>query len=186
MNADLVPRLRTDRLLLRGWRQSDFEAYAAMSADRDVMRYIGGVLDRAQSWRAMALHAGHWALRGYGNWAVERKLDGALIGRCGLWNPEGWPGLEIGWKLARDAWGQGFATEAAHAAIDWAWTELEALRLISLIHPDNERSIRVAERLGLRRLRDETLNGDRVLVFGIDRPRRRDGGRARGGDEGTD
>jgi RimJ/RimL family protein N-acetyltransferase len=78
-----------------------------MSADLEVMRYIGDgqVLDRRQSWREIALHVGHWALRGYGQWALERKEDGASIGRAGLWNPPGWPGLEIGWKLARDAWG---------------------------------------------------------------------------------
>jgi RimJ/RimL family protein N-acetyltransferase len=120
MNAEFVPRLSTTRLLLRGWQESDLEAYAAMSADQEVMRYIGGVLEQAQSWRQMALHAGHWVLRGYGNWAVERQVDGVLLGRCGLWNPEGWPGLEVGWKLARHAWGQGYATEAARAAIDWA------------------------------------------------------------------
>lgn len=159
MSADLAPPLRTDRLLLRAWRESDFEAHAAMSADHEVMRYIGGVLDRAQSWREMALHTGHWALRRYGNWAVERQADGALLGRCGLWNPAGWPGLEVGWKLARNAWGQGFATEAAHAAIDSAWIALEPPRLISIIHPDNGPSIRVAERLGLRRLRDERVAG---------------------------
>lgn len=170
VNASPVPRLQTARLLLREWQTSDFEAHAAMTADPEVMRYLGGVLDRAQSWRQMALHAGHWALRGYGNWAVERTTDGALLGRAGLWNPEGWPGLEVGWKLARHAWGQGYATEAARAAMDWAWTVLDAERLISLIDPDNTPSVRVAERLGLQPLREETVNGRRAAVFGIERP----------------
>jgi RimJ/RimL family protein N-acetyltransferase len=67
VNPELVPRLETARLVLRAWQATDFEAHAAMSADAQVMRYIGGVLDRARSWRQMALHAGHWALRGYGN-----------------------------------------------------------------------------------------------------------------------
>jgi RimJ/RimL family protein N-acetyltransferase len=141
-----------------------------MAADPEVMRYIGGALDRAQSWRQMALHAGHWALRGYGNWAVERKSDGVLLGRCGLWNPEGWPGVEIGWKFARHAWGQGYATEAARAALAWGWTVLNAPRLISVIHPDNASSIRVAERLGLRSTRHDIVNGQALVIFEIERP----------------
>jgi RimJ/RimL family protein N-acetyltransferase len=173
MLAENVPRLETARLLLREWRDDDLDAFAAMSADPEVMRYLGGVLDRGDSWRRIALHAGHWALRGYGNWAVERKADGVLIGRVGLWNPEGWLGLEIGWKLARDAWGHGYATEAASAAIDWAWTTLRTPRLISVIDPRNVASVRVAERLGLRRLREEKLNGGpfdgvTVLIFAIE------------------
>jgi RimJ/RimL family protein N-acetyltransferase len=92
-----------------------------------------------------------------------------LLGRCGLWHPEGWPGLEVGWKLARHAWGHGYATEAAGAAINWAWTVLDAPCLISVIHPENAPSVRVAERLGLRPLRDQMLNGQRVLIFGIER-----------------
>lgn len=170
MTAAAVPRLETERLHLREWRAGDFDAYAAMSADPDVMRHLGGALDRAQSWRRMALYAGHWALRGYGIWAVERKADAVLLGRVGLWNPEGWPGLEIGWALARHAWAHGYAGEAATAAITWAWTELRAERLISLIDPDNAASIRLAERMDLRPLRVDTVHGRRTAIFGIERP----------------
>jgi RimJ/RimL family protein N-acetyltransferase len=165
-----APRLETLRLVLRGWEAADFDAHAAMSADPEVMRHLGGVLDRAGSWRQMALHAGHWALRGYGNWVVERKADGMLIGRVGLWNPEGWPGLEIGWKLARHAWGQGYAIEAAHAAMSWAWDTLEISELISVIHPDNAPSIHVAERLGLQRVRDVMLDDQLLMIFAVERP----------------
>jgi len=171
-----VPRIETERLLLREWRPTDLDAFAAMSADPEVMRYVGGVLGRAESWRQMALHAGHWALRGYGNWAVERRADAVLLGRVGLWNPEGWPGLEVGWTLARDAWGHGYATEAASAAIEWAWTVLDAPRLISVIDPENVASAGVAERAGLRRLREETLHNEgpldglTVVIFGIEHP----------------
>ena len=162
--------METERLVLRAWRAADFDPYAAITADPEVMRYLGGPLAPAQSWRQLALHAGHWTLRGYGNWAVERRDDGLLLGRAGLWRPEGWPGLEVGWLLARSAWGEGYATEAARAAVAWAWSVVGAERLISVIHPDNERSLRLARRLGMRRLRDELLNGQRVEIFGIDRP----------------
>ena len=142
-----------------------------MSADSEVMRYIGDgqVLDQGQSWREIAMHVGHWVLRGYGQWALERKEDGTSIGRAGLWNPPGWPGLEVGWKLARQEWGQGYATEAGQAAIEWAWDNLDATELISVIQPDNAASIRVAERLGMQRLRDSTLKGQQVVIFGIER-----------------
>jgi RimJ/RimL family protein N-acetyltransferase len=120
METSGVPRLQTVRLVLREWQTTDADAYAAMTADPEVMRYLGGVKDHEQSWRAMAVHAGHWTLRGYGNWVVERASDGEFLGRVGLWYPEGWLGLEIGWTLARNAWGNGYATEAARAAMDWA------------------------------------------------------------------
>lgn len=143
-----------------------------MSADPEVMRFIGDgvVLDQGQSWREVAMHIGHWTLRGYGQWALERKEDGMALGRAGLWNPPGWPGLEVGWKLARHAWGQGYASEAGAAAIDWAWSSLGEHQLISVIQPENVRSIRVAERLGMHRSRQMTLKGQPVVIFAIDRP----------------
>ncbi len=168
----IPPQLETARLRLRGWRARDLKIHAEMSADPEVMRYIGNgePLDRMGSWREIAMHIGHWVLRGYGQWVLERKDDGASLGQAGLWNPPGWPGLEVGWRLARDAWGQGYATEAGQAAIDWAWATLDADQLISVIQPGNVRSIRVAERLGMRRLRETTLKGQAVAIFGIDRP----------------
>jgi Acetyltransferase (GNAT) domain len=72
-----------------------------------VQRFLGGPVDRARSWRSLAAHIGHWQLRGYGNWALERRGDGRTIGRAGLWNPEGWFGVEVGWRLDRDAWAGG-------------------------------------------------------------------------------
>jgi RimJ/RimL family protein N-acetyltransferase len=138
-----------------------------MSADPEVMRYLGGAVDREESWRRMATHAGHWVLRGYGMWVVERDGDGAGSGRPV--EPRGSSGLEIGWHLARHAWGDGYASEAARTAMDWAWTVLEAPRLISLIHPDNASSIRLAERLGERLLRHDTLDDEPVAIFGVER-----------------
>lgn len=170
MSGRLPPRLETPRLTLRGLRDDDTDAYAEMLADPEVTRFFDGPVERSEAWRQMALHAGHWVLRGYGQWALERRSDGAFVGRAGLWRPEGWPGLEVGWTLSRSAWGHGYATEAAAAARDWAWSELAAHSLISLIVPDNAPSIRVAERLGMRRLRDGEVNGRACRVYGMHRP----------------
>lgn len=95
---------------------------------------------------------------------------GRSWGRVGLWNPDGWPGLEVGWTLARQAWGAGYATETARAAMGWAWSELRAPRLISLIAVDNARSIHVADRLGMTPLRGDDLHGTPVTIYGIERP----------------
>ena len=165
------PLIETPRLILRGWQPRDLQPHAEMSADPEVMRYIGAgqVLDREQSWREVAMHIGHWALRGYGQWALEHREDGVPLGRAGLWNPPGWPGLEVGWKLSRSAWGKGYATEAGAAAIEWAWANLDATRLISLIQPENARSVAVAERLGMQRQEERMLRGQAVLVFALER-----------------
>lgn len=172
MKPKIPPRLETPRLLLRRWMGRDLKAHAEMSADPEVMRYLGDgrVLGQWQSRGEVAVHIAHWALRGYGQWALERKEDGASIGRAGLWSPPGWPGLEVGWKLARDAWGKGYATEAGRAAMEWAWRSLDAPELISIIQPGNAASIRVAERLEMRPLRETTFKGQDVVIFGIDRP----------------
>jgi len=163
--------LETERLIMRMWRNTDFEEYAELCADPEVMRFLGGkVFDRTEAWRQMASMIGHWYLRGYGIWAVEEKDSGRLAGRIGCINPEGWPGFEVGWTLKREFWGKGYATEAGRRALEYGFNELDKPHIISLIHPENRASIRVAERLG------ETLEGNArvfetdVLVYGIDRP----------------
>src|SRR5690348_2404109 len=127
----MIPRLETDRLILRGMREGDFETWAAFMADPEVMRYLGGPLVRTDAWRTIAMTLGHWELRGYGMWAVERKSDGALMGRVGMLNPEGWTGLEVGWTLGRPFWGQGYATEAAQAAMRYAFLTQPVQRVVS-------------------------------------------------------
>lgn len=168
-----TPTLETERLRLRAFREEDLEAYAAICADAEVMRYLGDgrALSRADAWRQMALIIGHWALRGYGLWAVEERATGVLVGRLGFFNPEGWPGFELGWMLRRASWGRGYATEGAGRALAHAFTEMGRERLISLIRPDNRASIRVAERLGEQLERRTDLFGHEALVYGIDRAR---------------
>jgi RimJ/RimL family protein N-acetyltransferase len=158
----MVPTLTTDRLTLRGWREDDLDPYAAITADPEVMRFMGGPLDRADTWRQMAFITGHWELRGYGLWVVER--EGELIGRIGLLNPEGWPGLEVGWLLGRAAWGHGYATEAARASVRFARSELGAGELISLIARENTASAAVAARLGMRPGEEYDLRGTPVVI----------------------
>src|SRR5206468_9305586 len=128
----MIPRLATPRLIMREWRDSDLDAFAAFFGDIEVMRHLSGETQaRNDSWRTMASAAGHWVLRGYGLWVVERKSDGAVIGRVGLINPEGWPGLEVGWTLGRPYWGEGYATESARAAVNYGFLTQAADRLIS-------------------------------------------------------
>ena len=161
----MIPRVETERLLMREWRGEDLDAYAAIYADPEVTRFLGGPVDRTDAWRRMALMAGHWVVRGYGNWVLERREDGRMIGRAGLWQPEGWPGLEVGWLLARDAWGHGYATEAGAASCDWARRELGAPEIISIIALANTASRRVAERLGMTVREERVLNAQHVAIY---------------------
>jgi RimJ/RimL family protein N-acetyltransferase len=145
----MIPVLETERLLLRAWKPEDIEPYARFMADPDVTRYLTGeVMSRNDAWRNMAMVVGHWVLRGYGMWAVERKSDGAFIGRVGMWNPEGWTALEVGWTIGPEYWGHGYATEAARAAIEYAFLTQPVDRLIATIDVRNEASQKVAQRLG--------------------------------------
>jgi len=143
-----IPILQTERLLLRGWKESDLDPLAHMMANPEVARFIGGVQPRSSVWRAIAMYVGLWALSGYGFWVIERKSDGAFLGRVGLWRPESWPGIELAWSLDRPYWGNGYATEAASAVLDYGFADLQMPRLVSLIDPENAPSQRVARRLG--------------------------------------
>ena len=145
----MIPVLETERLRLRSFREDDLDSWAAMMADPDVARYIAPApMTREESWRSLAGSLGHWQLRGYGTWAVERKSDGSMLGRVGMINPEGWPGLEIGWTLGKPYWGKGYATEAAAAAMRYAFLTQPAAKLISCIDPQNVPSQSVAMRIG--------------------------------------
>jgi RimJ/RimL family protein N-acetyltransferase len=150
-----VTTLRTERLDLRGWRDDDLDGLAAMNADPEVMRYImdGSVKDRRESADSLRKMRGAWDARGFGLFAVEVRGTGAFIGWAGLavpdFLPEVLPAVEIGWRLAREAWGHGYATEAAAAALRFGFDEAGLDRVISIRHVDNARSRRVMEKLGI-------------------------------------
>lgn len=169
MESPGVPVLETERLRMRAFRRSDFDDYAALKADPEVQRYLSEPWDRGRSWRHLAFLIGHWPLGGAGIWAVEQKETGVFVGAVGFCEPEGWPGFELAWTLARRWWGHGYATEAARAALDHAFNAWRQDRIISLIHQENHASIRVAERIG------ESLQGrihhldKEMLCYGIDR-----------------
>jgi RimJ/RimL family protein N-acetyltransferase len=169
-----IPVLETQRLRLRRPEIGDFEAYAALSADPEVMRFIGEGLpqSRRRAWQAFTGMLGHWAVRGYGQFATESKASGAFLGRVGLYEPDPWPGIEIAWALARAHWGQGFAPEAATAVRDWAFGTLKLPRLVSVIIPENRASIRVAEKIGERFDHDDKIDGMPVRIYAIENPAR--------------
>ena len=165
--SESVPRLTTSRLYLRPLAATDFEPYATMMADPEVTRYLGEgrPLDRADAWRQLAIFIGHWELRGFGMWAVEDRDTGRFLGRIGCYEPEGWPGFEIGYALARDAWGQGYAREGAAAALTFAQQVLGRKDVISIIRPANTASIAVAASLGARRSRRIDFFGAESAVY---------------------
>jgi RimJ/RimL family protein N-acetyltransferase len=164
-------RLETERLILRMLNLDDAESYARICADPEVMRYLGEgkPLSTLEAWRHMAFIVGHWQLLGYGHFAVEEKSSGKLVGRLGFLNPAGWPGFELGWTLARESWGQGYASEGARRALRYAFEDLDRDHVISLINPDNKPSIKVAERLGEKLEGKTELFGNEILIYGIDR-----------------
>jgi RimJ/RimL family protein N-acetyltransferase len=164
--------LETERLLLRPFQERDLDDYARLCADPEVMRYLGDgrALTRVEAWRQMAFFLGHWQLRGFGQWAAELKATGACIGRIGLHQPEGWPGLEVGWVLERSFWGRGLAVEGGKAALAHAFDCLGADRVISVIQPDNTRSIRVAALLGERFERRDSIQGIEVVIYATTHP----------------
>ena len=165
--------LETERLILRWFRESDFEDFCRISADAEVMQFLGDgkPMSPMDVWRQMATFMGHWYFRGYGIWAVEEKASSRVVGRIGFMYPAGWPGFELGWTLGRDSWGKGYATEGARRALEYAFTEMNRDHVISLIAPANVASIKVAERLGEEVEGETQIIGRDVLIYGISRDR---------------
>ena len=177
MTAREAPRLETARLVLRPFSASDVDAQAAMMGDAVVMHHLGGQpLAREEAWRKLLNgHAG-WNLLGYGYWAVERRADGAMIGQIGFadFKRAVTPSIEhipeMGWLFAREAFGQGYATEACLAALAWADTVLQAPETVAVIDADNLASIRVAEKCGFNENEPATYRGEPILLFRRQKP----------------
>lgn len=163
----------TPRLLLRLPDAADAQPLLDIHEHPDVIKYVVSSSMRrgiSGAWSSVAMMLGHWQLRGYGQWTVVEKASGEVIGRVGLWNPEGWPGVELGWIIRHSRWGNGFATEAAQASLDWAWRYLPVDHIISIIQPDNLASIRVAQKIGERLEKTQVVNGSEAHIYGIRRP----------------
>lgn len=144
----MTNEIETERLLMRPTRIEDLDGWAEMMADPDSSRFIGGPVERAASWRGMMTMAGSWACLGFGMFSMIEKETGRWVGRVGPWQPEGWPGTEVGWGLVKSAHGKGYAYEAAVASIDWAFDNLGWDQVIHCIDPDNHPSAALAARLG--------------------------------------
>jgi RimJ/RimL family protein N-acetyltransferase len=167
-----APVLETARLQLRGHLPSDLEASAAMWGDPQVTRHIGGrPFSREDVWSKLLRYAGHWALLGFGYWAILERSTGRFVGEVGLadWKRQIEPSLngapESGWALARWAQGQGFATEALSTVLDWGSANLTAERTVCLIDPENTPSIRVATKCGYREFARAEYRGQPSLLF---------------------
>jgi RimJ/RimL family protein N-acetyltransferase len=147
-----APVIETARLKLRMWQASDVAPNTAMLADPATARFITvdgkPVTDELVGWRNASVMAGHWALHGFGYFVVEEKRSGTFAGRVGPWFPPRWPGFEVGWGIARDLRGNGYAVEATRAAIDWVFATFELDRIIHCIDPENVASQAVARRIG--------------------------------------
>ena len=139
--------MRTERLALREWRESDRDAWAEMNADPAVREFFPTVLTREQSDEAFDRISGSLAERGWGLWAVA--LDDRFLGFTGLAQPDFRPEREIGWRFARSSWGHGYATEAARAVLEHAFTELDLPEVVSFTTVGNLRSRAVMERIGM-------------------------------------
>jgi RimJ/RimL family protein N-acetyltransferase len=157
------PVIETERLKLRQWCSADIAPNTAMLSDPGTARFITvdgkPVTDELVGWRNAAVISGHWALHGAGMFVVEEKASGKFVGRVGPWFPPGWPGFEVGWGIAREFRGKGYAVEAARAAIDWSFATFDLDRIIHCIDHENTASQAVARRLGAEKQGETNLFG---------------------------
>jgi len=167
-----IPRIETDRLVLRPWRKDDFRPYHAIVSHPQVHKHFGPEPMTAEDcWRRMMASVGGWQLNGFGTWAVDRKSDNKLVGNVGfftVWRdlePEFGNEPEMGWMFAAETHGQGIAGEACRAAIAWAEANLQPTPVWAIIAPANEPSLKLAGKLGFEQIGETTYHGDPTLVL---------------------
>ena len=162
--------IETRRLSMRPPVEADLAGWSALDSDREATRFIGGVQTRDQSRAGLATVMRMWAEQGCGLFSVIERASGVWVGRVGPWVPKDHIGTEVGWAIARPAWGNGYAVEAATAAITWAFESLRWTEVIHCIDAPNRASIKVAERLGSGWMRqDRDADGKTVQVYGQSR-----------------
>jgi [ribosomal protein S5]-alanine N-acetyltransferase len=148
--------ITTKRLIIRPCTLADFEAMHAVWSDPEVMALIPSrPYDRAKSWARLSEKLGHQARHGFSKWAVAEAASEMVIGECGMHYFDGGPDIELGYRLARAHWGQGFAAEAAQACLGWALAERPE-RVVAIVDPANTRSVRILDKIGM--VRDGTFS----------------------------
>jgi RimJ/RimL family protein N-acetyltransferase len=167
-----APRIETERLVLRAWRKADFRPYHAILQQPDVHRHFGpSPMGAEECWRRLMASVGGWQLNGFGTWAVERKADARLVGNVGLFTawrdlePEFGEEPEMGWIFASETHGQGLASEACDAALDWARSSLAPTPIWAIIAPANQPSLKLADKLGFERVAETLYHDDPTLVL---------------------
>ena len=167
-----IPVLETERLILRGHRVEDFPHCAALWADPEVTRYISTApLGEEEAWARFLRYAGHWAMMGYGFWAVEEKGSGRYLANVGFANarramtPPLGDDPEIGWVFASAAAGRGYATEAARGVLQWGDRHFEGRRTVCIIAPEHVQSIRVAGKAGYRPVGTGRYHGQERMIL---------------------
>lgn len=159
------PELETERLRLRFWRESDVEPFLAFYRDPQSAAVYGDDVKRSDVWRRIALIIGHWQLRGFGPWVLEDKATGRFAGHGGLWFPDDWADVEVGYGIMPEFRGQGYAPEVARYVRDYGYREKGFKRLVSYINPENKASRRVAEKLGAVPDGEFLMHGKPHLVY---------------------
>lgn len=171
-----IPNINTARLCLCAMRPEDFERFAEIWTMPDVVRHIGPPRTRDESWNAFLRNAGHWQMTGFGQWAILRHSDRQMVGQTGFFHAARGLGEdfgtfpEAGWVLTPDAQGMGLGAEAVGAAHDW-FDRVIPGPVVAIMTKDNQRSRRLADRLGYRVMRRSESGGDPVILLLRDGPR---------------